>query len=145
MRGAGAARGLVALVVAVALAACGGGPAPPVIDEKGAGADGGGDDYGAVEVIDGRVVDQVGGYGEPVEASGSDQLVAPQTVLLSVDTQGGSGVVRVELVRGYVALDATAEPVPPIDLPDEVLRFTVRQRSDGVYVCGVAPCITRAE
>ena len=137
---------LAALTLGVALAGCGGGPPPPVIDERGAGADAGDQPTapGPVVTFDGRVTGQAGEYGDPVPVdAGSAEMVVPRLVVLTVERQGG-GTVEVELVREYVAPDqATAGPVA-LELPDTLLTFTVRQREDGRFECTFAPCIQEA-
>lgn len=138
-------RRLVALafVGAALLAACARGPAPPIIDERGAGADEA--TAGEVEVFDGRVVGQDSSLGESVTAQdGTGRTVVPRLVVLTVDRTEGGGTAQVELVRDYVdERDATAVP-DPLVLPDVLLRFTVRLREDGIYECWVAPCIQEA-
>ncbi len=144
VRRAGA--GALATMLAVVLAACGGGPPPPVLDGVSGAVEDEAPPSELLETFDGTVTRQDPGYGDPVPAApGSDRMVVPALVLLSVQRTDGGGTVEIEVVRDYVSEDATASPAEPLSLPDEPLRFSVVPRADGVYECSITPCISVIE
>ncbi len=141
-------RVVAAILATVLLAGCGGGGDIPVLEDAAPGGREGAAQeasLGPIETFDGRVVAQDLEYGEPVPAApGSERMLVPELVVLTVERLESQGAVEIEIVQRYVEeSSATLEAVPTPLAQDTRLRFTVRSRGDGRYVCALV-CLQEA-